>query len=302
MRAREGQTADETAVPAEELCIRRGLRDVRVDRVTSISREDLASSYLEGDGRPVILTGVMQQWPAMTKWNFDFFREKYGEDVVLVADKLAGATEIKETHLSTYLDYIEDKRHTWLKHCELDTPWYLGFYKPLAMHPELMEDFTEPECLDNWCRYLEGEMADWYRMGFGWIFIGPGGTYTRPHPDLFATHAWLAQLVGRKTYFLSEPLDDPQRISTLTEKDFFQVDLEPGEFLLLPANWIHGAVSHAPSITLSFNFVNQRNFSRFMKTICRDADRWRSMTRFVGEKVDPAKMTAELSAFAPGRK
>ena len=35
-------------------------------------------------GRPVVITGVMDSWPAMERWSIEFFAEKLGEERVPV--------------------------------------------------------------------------------------------------------------------------------------------------------------------------------------------------------------------------
>jgi ribosomal protein L16 Arg81 hydroxylase len=120
-------------------------------------------------------------------------------------------------------------------------------------------------------------MVDWYQRGFGWLLIGPAGTQTAPHYDLFSTHAWTAQLQGKKRFVFyppdrQEPFDDVERVMSTQEP--VETIIERGDLLIIPADWCHAAQSLEASMTLTYNFVNQTNFGRFLQATYAYPEKW----------------------------
>ena len=57
--------------------------NVCIDRRHQLSKEDFYSYYYL-QNRPVIITGVIDSWPALKKWSFAYFKNKFGEREVQV--------------------------------------------------------------------------------------------------------------------------------------------------------------------------------------------------------------------------
>jgi hypothetical protein len=60
----------------------------------------------------VIITGMIDDWPALTKWNFDYFRARCGERMVEVQSGRSREQhyEIKQPLLKTtmrFSDYVD---------------------------------------------------------------------------------------------------------------------------------------------------------------------------------------------------
>ena len=222
---------------------------------------DFIDCCLAGHGRPALLQGVVEQWPAAQRWSFATLRQELGSDTVLLTDRPGG--QICRTSMAEYIDYIEG--HSTHSLPQTRRPWYLNHYRPFTEHPQWCHDFSEPSCLDNWFRHLAGAMALWYEIGFTWLLVGPAGTKTPYHRDVLATHAWLAQIRGQKHCVLIPP-DDPHHPLSLT--------LRQGDFLVIPQAWMHEVSALEPSITLTANFINATNFGDFLQAIYNDIDLW----------------------------
>lgn len=215
-------------------------------------------------GTPFVVKGYARRWPAFEKWSWDYLKRELGEDRLVVGDRIGAPTRLKKLAFSEFAD--------WSRAAGPDEQprWYSLQYSPFAAHPGLLEDFAFPD----FCRTsLDFKERDWYLREFGWLFVGPSGTRAVPHVDLFSTHAWLAQLSGRKTIGLHGPGDpdawkEPTRESTVL--------LEPGDVLVLPANHMHSARSLDASLTLSFNFVNRTNLLAFLGSIAKHPDLWQT--------------------------
>lgn len=264
---------------------------VSADHRTHLSTEEFRSRYLAGDGTPVVVTDAVEQWPARA-WSFDFFRQRYGDDVVIVADTLGRPNAARKATIRDFLNYVEYPDGSALSQVPTPTPLYMNSYSPFVQHPELLDDFQEPYFIDNWYRKMKGDFADWYNQGFGWVFLGPAATVTPLHVDLFGTHAWLAQIVGRKRITLYPPSQssylyggavDPlrpnlERFPLYANATPIELVLEPGEVVFIPTGWFHHVVSLDNSISLTFNFVNESNFATHVLAISRDLPLWTKKT------------------------
>ncbi len=263
-----------------------------IERRDGLSPEVFQERYESGMRRPVVVTDAMQEWPAWGKWGFDFFAKQYGEERVVVTNRLSGATAARRIKMGDFITYCQFPAFSPLSKNETDTPFYLTSFSPFVDHPELYGDFEDPYFLSNLYRSLEGPLGDWYKQGFGWIFIGPAGTLSPLHLDLFGTHAWLAQFHGRKRFLLFPKTDFPYVYDG--RPDFINPDLkafpdlaktrpvlailEPGEVIYIPEGWAHHVVSLDPSISLTFNFVDASNAVDHVMAITRDLPNWVNKT------------------------
>jgi len=240
---------------------------VDIDRHQELSSSEFKEKYLSGGGLPVVVTDATDAWPARAKWTFDFFSQRFGEKIVVVADRLGNAKAARKVRFSDYLTYCRFPFATSLAQANPEFPFYLTSFSPFSEHPELLEDFSEPYFVENVFQELTGELKKWYYDGFSWVFIGPQGTLSPFHVDLFGTHAWLAQLTGTKRFVLVPP---PGIVATSP----VQCDLLPGEVIFIPAGWAHQVVSLEPSISVTFNFVNQSNCLRHLLAVSKDLPLW----------------------------
>jgi hypothetical protein len=259
-----------------------------IERREKLSTADFAERYSSGVYRPVIVTDAMSGWRARTEWSFDFFRRRYGSEQVIVTDRLLRPDVAKKVNFGDYLEYSENPQGSALSRIATGRPLYLTHFSPFAGHPELLADFTQPYFIQNAYAELTGRLRDWYFDNFSWVFIGPKGTISPLHADLFGTHAWLAQITGRKRVTLFSPSDapflydgqfdplnyDPAQFPLLEKTKPIVTILEPGEVIFIPAGWVHHVISLDPSISLTFNFANTSNLALHVLSISRDLPSW----------------------------
>jgi Cupin-like domain len=199
-----------------------------------------------------------------------------------------------------FLLYCQSPSLSILGRVPTPRPFYAS-YRPFSKHPELREDFSHFSFLENSFLQLRGDLQTWYNENFGWLFFGPEGTVTPLHVDHFMTHAWLAQFAGRKRVLLFSP-QDAGRIPGLTPPDVLLSDLflqeedrtahtgaessatgeaqtyeaviNPGEMIFIPSGWAHTVTSLEPSITMSFDVVNEQNFIPHLMMVSRKLPQW----------------------------
>ena len=218
---------------------------------------------------------MMDDWPAMRKWDLDYFARQFGDRVVEVQmGRTAGANyeteREKYIHKIRFGDFVEKVRTAGQTN-----DFYLTANNNSANRailPELWDDIVQvPE-------YLAADQPG----GFFWM--GPAGTITPFHHDL--TNNFMAQVIGRKRIKLAPSWDLPAMRNYL--HCFSQVDgrvtpaapypgldepqildflLNPGEILFLPIGCFHFVEGVDISVTVSFtNFVFDNDFSSFYTT------------------------------------
>src|ERR1043165_6653733 len=64
-----------------------------IDRVESISPQDFKKHYLRPQ-KPVIITSLSQEWPAYTKWNWDYFKSLVGNVEVEVYNNIRAGAKV----------------------------------------------------------------------------------------------------------------------------------------------------------------------------------------------------------------
>ena len=268
----------------------------QIERREKLSRDSFHQEFLSGAGKPVIVTDAMEGWPALSKWSFDFFKTQYGADTVVVRPGLdSKATRVMK--LADYIDYVESPEGIaggfWIdlatglplseppEHPTL--PLYLYLWNPVVEHPELLEDVeVTPYFVEDWMRLLTPstrELLRWANKPYYWVLVGPEGACARLHQDFGGTHAYLAQVAGRKKCILFSPAEseliyhgkiDPEqpdftRFPLLRKARLFEGILEPGEMLFMPAGWWHYVRVLEKSITFSYDFFNRENFGLYFE-------------------------------------
>lgn len=164
--------------------------------------------------------------------------------------------------------------------------------------PELVSEVRLPP-------FLEDNLLDHPRLArltpdlwLPWIelFISPPFVrYPDVHVDIALTHAWMAQVSGKKRIYLWPPktynvvprehgwpeessraeriadnqiaiqIDERSDLTRLFRHSRHTVlDLDEGQIAFIPAGWWHTAETVTPSISLSGNFVGPDNFEDFV--------------------------------------
>lgn len=162
-----------------------------IDRVEHITPEEFKTKYYE-PRKPLIITGLSENWPAREKWTWDYFKSIVGEkEVGVYNNERAGAKTLvngadEYIKFGDYLDMIQQG------------PVQLRiFLFNLFQHaPQLVEDITWPDFL------VKG-----FLKKFPMLFIGGAGSIAHMHYDIDLSHIFHTQFIGRKRVLL---LDNQQ--------------------------------------------------------------------------------------------
>ncbi|XP_076236370.1 jumonji domain containing 4 isoform X2 [Calliopsis andreniformis] len=145
---------------------------------------------------------------------------------------------------------------------------------------------------------------------YRFVYMGPRGTWTPLHMDVFGSYSWSANIVGRKRWLLfppgqedflrdtygqliydatSEELNDYKKYKTYDKRIIKYIDViqKPGEIIFVPSGWYHQVWNLEDTISINHNWINGCNIlnvwrglkeglSSVMKEVndCKDMSNW----------------------------
>jgi hypothetical protein len=236
-----------------------------IDRCSRLQPDEFFEKYYFRN-KPVIITGMVDDWPAFALWGLEYFKKNFGDEQV---------------EMQFHRDYSQ-------KHYGPGPSRYSKLV-PLSEYIDLIADHspTNEYYLSRWnnkkCRHLMKKLADDLRqwpftdsMEGGSVWIGPAGTVTPLHYD--AVNILMVQVVGRKKIHLAPSYDavhlrgessfhysdidvaaiDYDAFPQAKNASFIEIVLHPKEVLFLPAGWWHAVTAMDISTTLTFeNFIHE---------------------------------------------
>jgi histone arginine demethylase JMJD6 len=276
-------------------------RRVPIERTRALAPQDFLDRYLTGTGSPVIVTDALDSWRAKTAWNFEMFKSRYGSENV-VASVWSNDSFRKVIKFCDYIDYLDappgKSPGFWIDSVTkfpvegptdlANKPLYLTSWRGFITHRELLDDVQlSPSFVEDWFPLLPkgfrsalDNATRYYSAG---ILIGPPGSQAILHQDYLHSHAYLAQIRGRKRCLLFSPEDsanlyagkvdpdqpDMEKFPLFRNATAFECILEPGELLFIPCTWWHHVVAIEKSITVNYNFFNRVNFRAYFTDLLR---------------------------------
>jgi hypothetical protein len=215
--------------------------------------------------RPVVIRGLMENWPALRRWSPAHFADRFGDETIEVTAEREGDPHFEDNFsdhrrrmtMSQLVDAVTQGRG--------NDVYLVAKNRLLEQEPftSLLEDISYPAGI-----LTTGSAAVAPRMWFG-----GAGTVTPLHHD--ASNILFGQVYGRKLVRLIPPyeidniyndrtcfsdidLDDVDyvRFPQFRHVTVVQAVVDPGDFLLFPVGWWHQVRSLEISISLSFqNFA-----------------------------------------------
>lgn len=220
-----------------------------VAKVDSIEPEVFRKEYYE-PALPIIIKNLAKEWPAYTKWNWDYFKQLVGDQKVPLYNnvKSDAYTPInKADDYKTFGEYID-------MISKGPAGWRIFLFNIFDHAPELTNDFTWPEHL------MKGFVKK-YPM----LFTGGASSITHMHFDIDLSHILHTQFGGRKRVLMfpfkeqyklyRKPFEvlsmadfsnyyqegklDFEKFPALKLAEGYDFILEPGDTLFMPAGYWH---------------------------------------------------------------
>jgi len=221
-----------------------------VTTVDSISQAVFKKDFYNS-GQPLIIKNLSHDWPAYTKWNWDYFKALVGDQRVPLYNnvKSDAYTPINTADdYKTFGEYIDMIRQG-------PAGWRIFLFNIFDHAPQLTKDFTWPEHL------MKGFVKK-YPM----LFTGGATSITHMHFDIDMSHILHTQFAGRKRvllfpyeeqhklyrkpfevlsladfshYYKGNGPPDYEKFPALKLANGFETILEHGDTLFMPAGYWH---------------------------------------------------------------
>ncbi len=274
--------------------MQKATEDFQIERRSKLSYAEFSREYLF-PLKPVIITGALEQWPALKRWTPEFFQQEFAGMRFSIPSAEYGQAGFKDARPPEYV--MEQFIDLVLNSSPEQPAPYLRNKVLYDMFPSLkadiqpIPDYVQPNWLGD--HYLVNRVREVLNRGdkIELYIGGRGAKFPVLHYDGAGTHAFLMQIYGRKEYIVFPPEQEPwmyvapnkRNLSLLNDVENPDLEkfplfrnaratrffLDPGETLFVPSHWWHTAKILSPSITVSFNVLNQSNWHEFVEYVTK---------------------------------
>ena len=245
-----------------------------ITRVQAITKKDFLENFFKPQ-IPVVLKDSIKDWPAYSKWNFDYMRKEVGDIVVpLYDDRPVDYKEgFNEPHatmkMSAYIDLLRSE----------PTKYRIFLWNLFKEAPLLQKDFSYP---DFGLRLMKN---------LPMLFFGGMDSHTFMHYDIDLANIFHFHFEGSKECILFPQSENkylykvPHSLITHESIDFSNPDydkwpalkavtgyrtfLEHGEVLYIPEGYWHYMKYITPGFSMSLRAIarNPRNLAKAIYNI-----------------------------------
>lgn len=252
----------------------------RVD-AASLDYETFLRTYAHA-GRPVVITGVAADWPALGKWTPEHFRERFGSKPVAIGYD-------RSLPFDEFIDQVLAST------AERPGPYMFRSFLHEVL-PELLPDVMPQNRFAFPRRYACPLMPEEWRRPDGYLKLlvgGVGSKFPVMHFDGDNAHAAITQIYGEKEFVVFSPedtqylypkkfvphhsmVDDPvmqdrERFPLLAQATLHRTVLGPGDMIFVPARWWHAARAITTSISTCTNMLDGSNWDGFMDWVTHNS-------------------------------
>lgn len=218
-----------------------------LDKFDHLSPEDFKKNYYQ-QNKPVVIRDLARQWPAFSRWNWDYFIDIVGNKEVGVYNNVKSDSYTPINTADAYMKFGE-----YLEMVKKGPVELRIFLFNIFQHaPQIVSDFTWPDT------YMNG-----FVKKFPMLFVGGQGSVTHMHFDIDLSHILHTQFLGRKRVLLF-PFEEQHKLyrkpwEVLSLANFaqyyekfdyekfpaaknargYEVILEHGDTLFMPAGYWH---------------------------------------------------------------
>eukprot|EP00939_MAST-03C_sp_MAST-3C-sp1_P000490 g490.t1 len=249
-----------------------------VDRRHQLTHQEFVDKY-ESLNKPVVVTGVVDRWPAFQRWKRDEYLIR-----AMGSSTLFNANGYQITY-EDYLCYARTKKPFD------DMPLYIFDKRFCEKARQLEKDYAPP--VELFGEDLFALLGD-RRPDFRWLIAGPAKSGSSFHIDPNSTSAWNAVIKGKKRWIMFpnhvvppgvHPSDDGADVSqpvSLMEwflqfhdqvaSDAIQFTAREGDLVFVPTGWWHAVLNLEETVALTQNFVSERNVRRVLHFLKKKRD------------------------------
>ena len=234
-----------------------------VPRIKNISKEDFIKLYFKPQ-KPVVIESLIEDWPAYSKWNFDYMKEVAGDKVVpLYDDRPVDYKDgFNEAHakmkMSEYIDLLKRE----------PTKYRIFLWNILKEIPILQKDFEYPD------------LGLKLMKGLPMLFFGGKDSHTFMHYDIDLANIFHFHFEGKKQCILFDQEQSkylykiPHSLIPREDIDFSNPDFEKWPALKHAKGYIaelnHGEVLYMPEGYWHYMKYITPGFSMSLRAIARN--------------------------------
>ena len=216
-------------------------------------------SFCSKSKRPLLITDIYEVFPSLAQWSPEYLHEKVGDKIV----------EVNTSETDVFQEYhrpIKMSLKEYSHEISTDKPrsgrrLYLGALGINQSFPELKSEILFDALLPQ------------ERLGLKYLWYGPGGNTTGLHYD--TSENFFMQMYGQKRWVMSEPdsflnlyprsalsnypkvtnfnplRPDFEKFPKAQKVKFYDLMINPGSVLYVPAYWWHQVISYSPIISVN---------------------------------------------------
>jgi hypothetical protein len=242
-----------------------------IERRYKLSSDEFISNYVK-KSKPVIITGIIQNWDAFSKWSLKYLEETASNINIYVKKFEKNKIILKNFTMREYVNTLEEYEKNKKNKILVNRPPYCHDLPMFSLLPSLVKD-VQPfplEYLPKWYSYK------WWR--YCQFFIGASDSLTPLHFDCLLTNNIFFQVVGRKQFTIL--LSEDSKYCYRYNWRWFKIDPEkpdfekyplyknanpikfivhPGEILYMPPGTLHHVRSLDASISFNIDWHTQKS-------------------------------------------
>ncbi|XP_067685892.1 2-oxoglutarate and iron-dependent oxygenase JMJD4-like [Haliotis asinina] len=246
--------------------------------------EEFFQRYLLPNRPCVISAKCTEGWRSRREWvlagkpHLDFFISHFGSAIVPVADcsqEKFSSHPKEEMSLKDYFKYWKEQtvspgsKCLYLKdwHFNREFPKYKAYTTPIYFRSDWLNEFWDTRTDE--------------RDDYQFVYIGPKGSWTPFHADVFRSYSWSANICGRKKWIFFPPGEEKcltdvfgQLVYDVTSNELadqsrypnykhlehrLEVYQEEGEIIFVPSGWHHQVYNVEDTISINHNWLNGCN-------------------------------------------
>lgn len=186
-----------------------------VKKIPRVTSEQFIKEYVK-TATPVVITELTDSWPAREKWGTEYFKQTIGDTIVPLYSSKPATGKKKQDEANIHLpigEYLD-------KLLKGENDLRIFFYNILAGAPDLLNDFSYPDCGLKFFKRLPV------------LFVGGKDAKVQMHYDIDLANNLLFHFGGRKRVLLFPPEQTrfmyrvPYSFSSLHKIDFSDPDFE----------------------------------------------------------------------------
>ncbi len=248
-------------------------RELQVERRRGLTPGQFRREYFL-TGKPVVLEGIANEWPAVKKWTFEYLLERCGQDDIDVLDGHNWKVQATPGADAVGASERNMKMQELLAAARTGGNWYGSFMELLDKHADMRDDIDWSFVRDYGSTSMR---LPWQRNILAKMYVGGPLTSTSFH--CAPVMNLYLQVYGRKRWVLVAPKFTPFMYPALSKGlnwqsrvdfrnpndqeaplfryvDRYETVLEPGDVLWNPP-WVwHGVQNLTESIAVSMWWAN----------------------------------------------